>query len=119
MPCLKRQGIRGHLCLNRRRNMINKENVLKLAAFIDAGSVPWDIYPVGQCFFGQYTAMTQGGSGDLMFDFLGVPRDDYNTRTNMVTPEFYYSKPELYPKERAVKMLHNLAETGEVDWDVS
>jgi hypothetical protein len=93
--------------------MINKENVLKLAAFIEGGTVPWNMRETDQCFFGQYTAMHGGAMADDVIGFLGVKGPDTSL---LVTPPDFSTRPDDYPKERAVQMLHRLAETGEVDW---
>ena len=121
----------------------NKENILKLADFIEREMIPfkmsvWNdkgIKPLCE------TACCIGGSGIVLMSMEKEQNFDLEKTTfgelessqdrvanwlglDLIESNILFlprgwdwtSSKKMYPKEKAVKVLRNLAETGKVDW---
>ena len=90
---------------------MNKENILATADALEKFDGVFDMTSVETCIVGfVYEHMKYVDVGCQQF--FGIKEDAYR---EMIMPSCW-SIPDLYPKEEAVAMLRNLAETGEVKW---
>lgn len=95
-------------------------NALKFADYIE--KLPddqWDIKDTDRCFIGHKRGCF--GYQILSYDINCLDSSDYD---ELIMPgrlggrHNYALNPELYTKEKAVRVLRNLALTGKVDWSL-
>ncbi len=96
--------------------MLNTLLILKLADFIEAGSMPYDQRHWTQCIAGQCCHMTgkraSYNAGEYAYHLLGIDKMQYE--------QLFTGAPLLLTPTRgqAVRVLRHLAATGKVNWHV-
>jgi hypothetical protein len=103
--------------------MVNKENIDKVIAFMEAGTLPWDVSDTNYCIIGQtYNCLGADGSvSHLLFGDDNEKRLECRTVYSLFMPTGYDAKDcnEIYPRERAIAQLKYLRDNGEVNWDAT
>lgn len=100
---------------------MNKTNILALADFIEGpGSAGFDIAWYDTCICGKKNQMLSGDESPTLVEFLGleeIPDLDKSQFVRIASPPGYLlpANPD-YTAEKAVAMLRNFAETGEIVW---
>ena len=99
---------------------MNKENVLKLADYIESGGAVFDMGDCLHCFIGNAWALF-GGNANIG-EVFGI---DASQRNELCIPEHPFADcwakdgPAHISRSRAVQQLRHLAETGEIDWEAT